>query len=110
MSREKSIIRYNFSMACFKRDNYTCVKCGLRPEDPDAHHITDRKEMPGGGYVPENGITLCSDCHIKAEAFHQHGKSEPGYSLEELYAAIGSSKELAMRKSNECLEKRGRSN
>lgn len=27
--------------------------------DLDAHHITDRNEMPNGGYVPENGISLC---------------------------------------------------
>lgn len=61
----------------------------------DAHHITDRNEMPNGGYVKENGISLCPICHIRAENFHRTGTALPGYSPDELYKLIGSSKEKA---------------
>lgn len=83
--------------------------CG-KTEPLDAHHITDRNLMPNGGYVKENGITLCSgdddnelyykkSCHWKAEQFHIHGEAYPGFSPEELYKKIGSSLELAMKAS-----------
>jgi DNA-directed RNA polymerase subunit M/transcription elongation factor TFIIS len=118
MKGAKKLIRNAFKEAVFMRDNFRCVKCGYNGEQErsaewrakyrtnvlDAHHITDRHEMPDGGYVVENGITLCDECHLKAEMFHATGKSFPGYSPEDLYAAIGSSKELAVRKSNECLQ------
>jgi hypothetical protein len=60
----------------------------------DIHHITDRKEMPNGGYVPENGIALCRDgfgmdCHAKAELGFQK------YMPSDLYRIIRSSKEKA---------------
>ena len=65
----------------------------------DAHHITDRDEMPNGGYVPENGISLCPQCHEKAEVFHRTGTALPGFAPAELYARIGSSPALALRAS-----------
>ena len=54
--------------------------------------------MPHGGYVKENGITLCPDCHSKAEKWHKSGgvSWEPGYHPNELYAKIGSSYEMAV--------------
>jgi hypothetical protein len=107
----------------FQRDGYRCAVCckpgkdrqggdghksyhtGL-PEEClvplDAHHITDRHAMPHGGYVRENGITLCDDgCHRLAEAFHQTGEAAPGYAPDDLYARIGSSIEKARRASEE---------
>lgn len=66
----------------------------------DAHHITDRNDMPNGGYVVENGISLCDDgCHVLAEAYHQTGTSHPDFSPADLYAKIGSSYEEAYRAS-----------
>jgi hypothetical protein len=65
----------------------------------DAHHITDRNEMPNGGYVLENGITLCQEkCHQKAERFHATcGKEwETGMHPNDLYELIGSSYEMAV--------------
>lgn len=56
--------------------------------------------MPMGGYVKENGISLCADCHEKAENFHRTGVSVPGYSPDELYRLVGSSKEKAIREAN----------
>lgn len=105
MSASKKLIRQNFRDSCFKRDRYSCVKCGFKSSkefaaiDLDAHHITNRYEMPNGGYVSENGISLCSDCHIKAEQLYSQGVAYPGYSIAELYAAINSSYEEAIEAS-----------
>lgn len=101
MSAGKKLIRQNFRDACYKRDNYKCVMCDFKStkdkaeQDLDAHHITDRNLMPNGGYVKENGVSLCADCHIKAEIFHSTGVAHPGYSPDDLYAKIGSSLEKA---------------
>lgn len=98
MSAEKKRIREKFRTDVFKRDGHKCVVCGRSVKDDctvDAHHITDRNAMPNGGYVKENGITLCDDrtdsCHEKAEKFHAAGVAEPGFSPDELYKRIGSS-------------------
>lgn len=104
--KKKKDIRTKFRSDVFERDKYICQGgCGLEAgpvsagELLDAHHITDRTEMPNGGYVKENGITLCKqECHMKAEKFHMtEGKEwEPGFHPDELYAKIKSSKEKAI--------------
>ena len=69
----KKDIRKNFRDSVFTRDKYTCKVCDTKSEEEllDAHHITDRNEMPNGGYVKENGITVCKvECHPFVEAFH----------------------------------------
>jgi 5-methylcytosine-specific restriction endonuclease McrA len=93
MSRTKKQIRADFRTAVFARDHHRCVMCGAPAVD--AHHITDRTEMPGGGYVKENGISLCADCHLLAEPHHSTGTSAAGYSPEELYRKIGSDYDTA---------------
>ena len=109
MSKKKTI-RRNFKAAVLKRDNYACKCCGYQPlkdkldEELDAHHITDRNEMPNGGYVKENGITLCNvgkNCHLKAEKFHiSHGQDWfENMHPNDLYKMINSSKELAVEAS-----------
>ena len=122
MSKKKRV-RGAFRAAVLGRDRYRCVMCrkpgtdrqggdGHKPFHPDvpgdqlvpldAHHITDRNQMPNGGYVPENGITLCDDgCHRLAEVFHQTGIPHPGFSPADLYALIGSSPETARKASLE---------
>ena len=108
MSKQKNKIREKFKRDVFKRDNYACRNCTIYygPDDAneflDAHHITDRNEMPNGGYVKENGISLCKDdCHMKAEQFHITGgiEWEPGMHPDDLYKLIGSSKEEAIKSS-----------
>lgn len=125
--KNKKNIRANFRNEVFKRDNYTCQICGygvfrINPEEEfDAHHITDRKEMPNGGYVKENGITVCKksrpqwrllgtededkftmlSCHMRCEKYHISGGNEfeKGLQPDDLYKIIKSSKELAIKKS-----------
>lgn len=107
MSNKKEI-RKKFKDDVFKRDKYTCRLCDAKfgaleaEKELDSHHITDRNEMPNGGYVKENGISLCKDeCHMKAEKFHITGGEEweEGAHPEDLYKLIGSSYELAVKAS-----------
>ena len=101
----KKLIRENFRNAVFTRDNFTCVFCG-KTENLDAHHITDRNEIINSGYVMENGITLCPDCHKKAEIYHNSNKTVwyPGFHPDDLYQKIDSSYELAYKKSKITLD------
>jgi 5-methylcytosine-specific restriction endonuclease McrA len=119
MGVNKRKIRKKFRDDVFERDEYKCRRCGEDFSDQefpenylDAHHITDRSEMPNGGYVKENGISLCKEnfneegelvesCHMLAEKFHiSDGKEWEKYMHpDDLYKLIGSSYELAYEKS-----------
>lgn len=108
MKKNKKDIRKNFKTEVFKRDKYCCLMCGeiftLKNADEflDAHHIKDRNEIVNGGYVKENGISLCkSNCHLKAEQFHISNGTywEPGFHPDDLYEKIGSSYEKAVEES-----------
>jgi 5-methylcytosine-specific restriction endonuclease McrA len=99
MSAEKKRVRDRFRNTVFERDGYKCRMCGKSDEPLDAHHITDRNQMPNGGYVKENGIALCPGCHEKAEVFHNTGTALPGWSPEDLYKKIASSHTVATRAS-----------
>lgn len=85
----KKQIRKEFRRVCLERDKNKCRVCKAGGE-LDVHHITDRNEMPNGGYTLDNGISLCAACHLKAEAFHMSaGKSwEPGFHPDDLYRLI----------------------
>ena len=102
MSQEKQQLREFFKEAVFTRDDHTCVFCDIT-ENLDAHHITDRHRLPCGGYVVENGITLCSEHHLMAEKFHMTGgkEFEEGFHPDQLYKKIGSDFRQALIKSKE---------
>ena len=57
--------RTNFREAVFKRDGFKCVICGA--DGVDAHHILERRLWVDGGYIVDNGATVCSPCHIACE-------------------------------------------
>lgn len=101
MSASKKQVRQAFRDAVFARDGYRCRGCGISlpgvAQQLDAHHITDRNLMPNGGYVKENGITLCPGCHEKAEVFHSSGMALIGWSPDDLYKLIGSSYDAAVK-------------
>ena len=98
----KKVIRQKFRDEVFKRDNYQCVFCD-ETENLDAHHITDRNEMPNGGYVKENGISLCNKHHMHAEIFHITNGKEWVNNMhpDDLYKLIHSSFDKAVEKSNQ---------
>lgn len=98
MSQRKKEIRARFRDATFARDEHKCKVCGCGDQPLDAHHITDRNLMPNGGYVPENGISLCPVCHEKAEVFHSTGTALENFAPDDLYRIIGSTYDLAVLK------------
>lgn len=65
----KLLTRTEFRESGFKRDKHLCVVCGLKATS--VHHILNRNlftsEHEFGGYLIDNGVSLCNDCHIKAE-------------------------------------------
>lgn len=106
MAQWKRQRRARFRQAVYERDEYTCQKCGFEDAEADhldAHHIIDRGEIPNGGYVPENGITLCKECHRKAEVWHASDKRhcEKGYHPLTLFYLIDSSPSEARRASQD---------
>lgn len=57
--------RKTFRESVLSRDGHTCVICGLPAVD--AHHVLERRLWKDGGYYLDNGVSLCSECHIAAE-------------------------------------------
>lgn len=109
MGALKKQIRREFRCSTMARDRYTCLCCGKKGKDRqggeehkryhtqevnlvelDAHHITPREEMANGGYVKENGITLCTECHKRAE------RDDSQRTRRKLYELIASSFEYAL--------------
>jgi hypothetical protein len=62
---KKLLLRDEFREGVFLRDNKTCVICHSTASD--AHHILERRLFSDGGYYLNNGASLCSSCHLKAE-------------------------------------------
>ena len=100
MRYTKKDLRELFNRSVLVRDAYKCRICGSK-ESLVVHHITDRHEMPYGGYASENGIAVCPSCHIKCEKYHiTDGKEwEEGLHPFDLYVMIGSSYDEAFEKS-----------
>jgi len=103
---KKQKVREEFRNSVFKRDGNKCRLCGNKTAKLDAHHIWNREEMPNGGYVKENGITLCDQedgCHFQVEEFYfsdgLENDIENRLHPNNLYKLIGSSYELAVKKS-----------
>ena len=96
--KKKKAIRQKFRNDCLLRDNNKCKVCG-ETADLAVHHIIDRNEITNGGYIKENGITLCEECHIKAEEYHITHKQIfiDNYHPNDLFGLINSSYELAIK-------------
>lgn len=75
INNERSYFEYKeFRRIVRERDNYKCQKCGLNKKI-EVHHLINYKGGKENLHVdcnPENGVVLCSKCHI---IFHQiYGK------------------------------------
>ena len=55
--------------AVFERDNYTCQTCKVRGKIMNAHHIKPFAFFPELRFSLENGLTLCTECHLKTDSF-----------------------------------------
>lgn len=63
-------IRHSFEIKewrknVFERDNFTCVDCGKKGGNLNAHHIKPFALYPDLRFELSNGITLCVPCHRK---------------------------------------------
>lgn len=71
----KSIPYKKWRNKIFKRDDYTCKKCQKRGSTYlVVHHIINFSKNLDKRMSPENGVTLCKECHLK---FHnRYGRVE----------------------------------
>lgn len=53
----------------FRRDDYTCQKCGKRGGDLHAHHDFPFSLFPDLRFEVLNGITLCVPCHRNTDSY-----------------------------------------
>jgi len=71
MSKEKKDVRAMFREQVFTRDKYVCVVPECKAKAVDAHHIIERvlwkDESELGGYLVDNGASLCELHHRDAE-------------------------------------------
>jgi hypothetical protein len=71
MSRQKQDVRATFRAQVFGRDGYACVVPSCGAKAVDAHHIIERAlwldEKELGGYLIDNGASLCERHHKDAE-------------------------------------------
>lgn len=59
----KNILFYEWRRGVVSVDGKRCVRCGERPVKVHAHHVLPYSIYPELGVDPDNGITLCEDCH-----------------------------------------------
>jgi len=58
----------------FKRDNFTCKKCGVVSKNIEAHHINELSNNLDKVYDLNNGVTFCRKCHKKFHNIYGNSK------------------------------------
>ena len=53
--------------AVFRRDDYTCQRCGIRGAYLEAHHDLPFARYPALRFELLNGVTLCKPCHDRTK-------------------------------------------
>ena len=54
---------------CLERDDYQCRNCGIEARKLEVHHIEDWHARSDLRYDVDNGIVLCTSCHVKGHGF-----------------------------------------
>lgn len=63
----KLLDRDTFRESVFHRDGHKCVACGKPARD--SHHVIERRLWGQScGYYLANGVSVCEECHLAAEA------------------------------------------
>ncbi len=62
IKRPRPVVKLN-KHEIFRRDNYTCQYCGIRPARPTLDHVVPRRL--GGKHTWENLVTACPACNHK---------------------------------------------
>lgn len=63
-SKNRQDPRYKkWRKSVFKRDYWTCVCCGYKGDNINAHHLKSFNRFPELQFEISNGITLCINCH-----------------------------------------------
>jgi 5-methylcytosine-specific restriction endonuclease McrA len=65
----------------FKRDQWKCQKCDKGGRGMVAHHIKTFAEYPDLRFDVENGVTLCTPCHVSIHAEDKTQKRMAGLRL-----------------------------
>ena len=63
----------DFIIDVYERDNYTCQCCGQYSGKIHAHHINGYNFDKEHRVDPDNGITLCEDCHKEFHKIYGYG-------------------------------------
>lgn len=64
-----------FSRSVMERDNYTCQVCGKTHCALAAHHLNGFNWDIENRFNPDNGVTLCYDCHMDFHAKYGRGNN-----------------------------------
>ena len=60
-------------ISVFKRDEFTCQRCGQKGGRLEAHHIKPYKAHPRLRHILANGLTLCKPCHRNTDTYGWQG-------------------------------------
>jgi hypothetical protein len=63
-SRRRMPMYKTWCKSIYKRDNYSCKKCNKKHCKLEAHHIKSYKLFPDLRFDINNGVCLCTECHL----------------------------------------------
>lgn len=63
-SRRRMPMYKTWCKSIYKRDNYSCKKCDKKHCKLEAHHIKSYKLFPELRFDINNGVCLCTECHL----------------------------------------------
>lgn len=70
------------------RDNYTCQVCEASEVYLHSHHCNSWDFFVDERFDVDNGVTLCSDCHMQFHTIYGHGRNTK-YQFEEFQQFVG---------------------
>lgn len=84
----------NFIKETLKRDDYTCLCCGKRGINLNAHHLNGHNWDKKHRTDINNGVTLCKECHTEFHKIYKNGDNTIEQFKEFLYNKYLQTKDL----------------